>query len=130
MNGIKTNCSSNTPKGQISNRKQQENKIQETLRKRTFLTIFLICIRTCTYQGIKNIYFLESLVCWALFFLSLTFWNFPFWIYYFIQLQFRMKVPFLKPFSVRIIRNCVILLEYILYKFPGNFFNKMQQLCC
>ena len=127
MNGVKTNCSSNMPKGQISNRKQQENKIRETLRKRTFLTIFLICTRACTYQGIKNIYFLENLVCCALFFCHLRFKIRPF---DFIQLQFRMKVPFLKRFSVCIIRNCVILPEYILYKFPGNFFNKMPQLCC
>ena len=62
-------------KGRISKRVFQEKKAREIFRK-TNIFYPLICTRTCTYQGVKNVRFSENFTCFL--FLKHPFWDSPF----------------------------------------------------
>ena len=62
-------------KGRISKRVFQEKKARQIFRK-TNIFYPLICTRTCTYQGVKNVRFSENLPCFL--FLKHSFWDSPF----------------------------------------------------
>ena len=65
----------NKAKGQISKRMFQENKERQIFQK-TNIFYPLIRTRTCAYQGVKNVRFLENLACFV--FLKQPFWDSPF----------------------------------------------------
>ena len=65
----------NKAKGWISKRVFQENKASQIFLK-TNISYPLIRIRTCAYQGVRNVRFLENLACFV--FLKYSFWNSPF----------------------------------------------------
>ena len=52
----------NKAKGQISERRLQENKASQVLRQISYPLIF---IRTCAYQGVENMSFSENLACFV-----------------------------------------------------------------
>ena len=52
----------NKAKGRISKRVFQENKARHIYRK-TIISYPLIRTRKCAYQGVRNVRFLENLVC-------------------------------------------------------------------
>ena len=53
----------------------QEEKARQIFRK-TNISYPLICTRTCAYQGVRNVRFLENLACFV--FLKHPFWDPPF----------------------------------------------------
>ena len=60
-------------KGRISKRVFQENKARQISQK---TNISYLLIRTCAYQGVRNVSFSENLACFV--FLKHPFWNSPF----------------------------------------------------
>ena len=62
-------------KGRISKWVFQENKACQIFRK-TNISYPLIRTRTCAYQGVRNVSFLENLACFV--FLKYPFWDSPF----------------------------------------------------
>ena len=54
----------NEAKEQISKRMLQENRERHMFRK-TNISYSLICTRTCVFQGVRNVYFSEYLVCFV-----------------------------------------------------------------
>ena len=44
----------------------------------SFVSYFRRCVRTCAYQGVRNVCFSESLACVV--FLKHSFWDSPFWL--------------------------------------------------
>ena len=69
----------NKTKGRISKRVFQENKARQIFRK-TNISYPLIRTRTCAYQGVRNVCFLENLACFV--FLKHPFWDPPFCLIY------------------------------------------------
>ena len=65
----------NTAKGQISRWVFQEKKVRQIFRK-TNISYPLIHTHTCSYQGVRNVRFLENLTCFV--FLKYPFWDSPF----------------------------------------------------
>ena len=63
----------NKAKGRISKRVFQENKARQIFRK---TNISYPLIRTCAYQGVRNVRFSENLTCFV--FLKHPFWDLPF----------------------------------------------------
>ena len=66
---------SNKPKGRISKQVFPENKASQIFRK-TNISYPLIRTRTCAYQGVRNVRFLENLACFI--FSKHPFWDSPF----------------------------------------------------
>ena len=62
MIALKRKLAGNKAKGRISKRVFQENKIRQIFRK---TNIFYPLIRTCAYQGVKNVRFSENLTCFV-----------------------------------------------------------------
>ena len=65
----------NKPKGRISKQVFPENKASQIFRK-TNISYPLIRTRTCVYQGVRNVRFLENLACFI--FSKHPFWDSPF----------------------------------------------------
>ena len=65
----------NKAKGLISKRVFQKNKARQIFHKKT-ISYPLIRIRTCAYQGVRNVFFSENLACFV--FLKHPFWDSPF----------------------------------------------------
>ena len=65
----------NTAKGQISRWVFQEKKVRQIFRK-TNISYPMIHTHTCSYQGVRNVRFLENLTCFV--FLKHPFWDSPF----------------------------------------------------
>ena len=65
----------NKPKSRISKHVFQENKARQIFQK-TIISYPVICTHTCTYQGVRNVRFLENLACFI--FLKQPFWDSPF----------------------------------------------------
>ena len=65
-------------KGESQNGGKQENKVRQIFRrkKRTFLTHWYAHVRTCAYQGVRNVCFSENLAYFV--FLKHPFWDSPF----------------------------------------------------
>ena len=70
------NFFSNKAKGRISKLAFQENKARQVFRKWRFLNPWYAHVRTCTYQWVRNVRFLEHLACFV--FLKRPFWGSPF----------------------------------------------------
>ena len=65
----------NKAKGQIAKRVFQKNKARQIFRKAN-ISYPLIRTRTCAYQWVRNIHFLENWACFI--FLKQLFWDSPF----------------------------------------------------
>ena len=77
MSSRKLQYVGNKEKGRISKRVFQERKARQVFRN-TNIFYPLILTRTCAYQGVRNVRFLENLACFV--FLKHTFEGSPFFL--------------------------------------------------
>ena len=93
----------NKPKSRISKHVFQENKARQIFQK-TIISYPVICTHTCTYQGVRNVRFLENLACFI-------FLNHPFSDSSFCLITNELKWESKKFFHIVVSLNFILFLD-------------------